>query len=222
MTSLKDLVILMLVCSCLPIWRAQAETANPATQNRPRIVILGDSITAGYGLERSQAYPALLQKKISNAGLAYEVVNAGVSGDTTSGGLRRLDWALGSGAEVLIVALGGNDGLRGLAPKQTEANLIEIISRARAKIPGLTVIVAGMQMPANFGPEFVEAFNGLFARIATQQKAELIPFLLDGIAAQKAFNQPDMIHPNPEGQKQVAETLWKTLQKVLQPKLAEK
>src|SRR5256885_1181878 len=114
MTSLRKFLLLMLVlCASAAIWRAEAASANPAAGKRPRIVILGDSITAGYGLERSQAYPALLQQKVDAAALPYEVVNAGVSGDTTAGGLRRVDWALGQGADVLVIALGGNDGLRG-------------------------------------------------------------------------------------------------------------
>ena len=178
-------------------------------------MILGDSITAGYGVDPAQAYPALLQKKIDAAGLPFEVVNAGVSGDTTAGGLRRVDWILSKGADVLIVALGGNDGLRGVPPKQTEANLDAIIKRARAKIPGLAVIVAGMEMPANFGRDFVEQYRAVFPRVAAENNAALIPFLLEKVGGVEKLNQPDRIHPNAEGHKRVAENVWPVLQKVL-------
>lgn len=179
-------------------------------------MVLGDSITAGYGLDPTQAYPALLQQKIDAAGLPYTVANAGVSGDTTSGGLRRIDWALGRGADVLIVALGGNDGLRGISPQQTAENLAGIIQRARAKSPTIAVIVAGMQMPGSMGADFVEQFRAVFPRVSAEQQATLVPFLLEGIGGVAEFNQPDLIHPNVEGQKRVAETVWRVLQKVLE------
>jgi acyl-CoA thioesterase-1 len=209
MTSLKQLTLLVLIWTSGAIWGSLALAANPG--ERGRVVVLGDSITAGYGLEPSQAYPALLQKLVDEAGLSYEVVNAGVSGDTSSGGLRRIDWALKAGADVLIVALGGNDGLRGLAPAQTEANLLGIIQKARAKNPAIKIIVAGMQMPENMGQEYVEKFNGTFAKVATEAKAALVPFLIEGIGAVPEFNQPDLIHPNVEGQKRVAANVWKVL-----------
>jgi len=188
---------------------------NPTANNRGRIVVLGDSITAGYGLSPSQAYPALLQAKVDTAGLPYEVVNAGVSGDTTSGGLRRVDWALSRGADVLIIALGGNDGLRGIPPKQTAANLAGIIEKARTKAPGVSVIVAGMEMPANMGPEYVREFRSVFPRVASEAKVTLVPFLLEGVGGVAELNQADAIHPTPEGQKRIAETVWAVLEKVL-------
>ena len=178
-------------------------------------MVLGDSITAGYGLELGQAYPALLQQRIDAAGLPFTVVNAGVSGDTTAGGLRRLEWALGPGAEVLIIALGGNDGLRGIDPKQTAENLAGIIAKARAKIPGIAVIVAGMEMPSNLGREFVEAFRAIFPRLAAEHGAVLVPFLLEGVGGVAELNQPDLIHPTSEGQKRVAGNVWEVLEKVL-------
>lgn len=188
---------------------------NPTANKRGRIVVLGDSITAGYGLTPSQAYPALLQGMLHAAGLQYEVVNAGVSGDTTAGGLRRVDWALSRGADVVIIALGGNDGLRGISPKQTAANLAGIIEKARAKAPGVSVIVAGMQMPANMGPEYVEEFRSVFPRVASEAKVPLVPFLLDGVGGVGELNQPDAIHPTAEGQKRIAETVWAVLANVL-------
>lgn len=197
------------------LWAADPPTANGAATSRGRIVVLGDSITAGYGLDPTQAYPALLQQKIDAAALPFVITNAGVSGDTTAGGLRRIDWALGRGAEVLIIALGGNDGLRGIAPKQTAKNLAGIIQRARAKAPTIAVIVAGMQMPANMGREFVAEFSAIFPALATAHQAALVPFLLEGVGGVAELNQPDLIHPNIEGQKRVAENVWKVLGKVI-------
>ncbi len=184
-----------------------------ANAGKKRIVILGDSITAGYGLDPTQAYPALLQAKIDAAALPYTVVNAGVSGDTTAGGLRRIDWALAKpGADVLVVALGGNDGLRGVAPAQTAENLAGIIDKALAKNPATKILVAGMEMPENMGAEFVSEFKAVFPRVAATKNAVLIPYLLDGVGGDEKLNQPDRIHPTEAGQQIVAENVWKTLE----------
>ena len=193
----------------------------PASDNPPpgRIVVLGDSITAGYGLDRAQAYPALLQKKIDDAKWPFEIVNAGVNGDTTAGGLRRITWTLRGGAEVLIVALGGNDGLRGVPPDQTAENLQKIIEQARAQSPRLSILIAGMQMPANLGATFTERFASLFPRVAKETHSILIPFLLEGVGAVPELNQGDLIHPNPEGQKRVAQNIWPFLEPILKAKL---
>jgi acyl-CoA thioesterase I len=208
------LVRLCLLLASSAITSAPAANAVSVT-TRQRIVILGDSITAGYGLSRDDAYPALLQRKVDAAHLPYEVVNAGLSGDTTAGGLRRVDWALSAGAKVLVVALGGNDGLRGLPPQQTAANLAAIIKRAREKIPGLTVLVAGMQMPASMGVDFAKAFGALFPQVAAESGAVLIPYLLKDVGGVPSLNQPDYIHPTAEGQKIVAENVWAVLKQVL-------
>jgi len=197
------------------LWAADAPTANGAPAAAGRIVVLGDSITAGYGLDPSQAYPALLQEKITAAGLPYTVVNAGVSGDTTAGGLRRLDWTLSRPTAVLIIALGGNDGLRGIAPQQTAENLTGIIQRARAKFPAIQVIVAGMEMPGNMGPDFVAQFRAVFPRVATDGSATLVPFLLEGVGGKPELNQPDLIHPTAAGQQRVAENVWPILARTL-------
>lgn len=193
---------------------AWAQTA-PSKGAPARIVILGDSITAGYGLTRDQAFPAVLQRKISEANLPFEVVAAGVSGDTTAGGLRRIAWALGPGAAVCIIALGGNDGLRGVPPEQTEANLNAIIQAVRNKNPQTLIVLAGMQMPENLGAAFVKTFAAVFPRVAAQNRVELIPSLLEGVAGVTELNQPDLIHPTAEGQKRVAETVWRTLHPLL-------
>lgn len=197
------------------LWAADVPTSNAAPSARGRIVILGDSITAGYGLDPSEAYPALLQQKIDAAGLPFTVVNAGVSGDTTAGGLRRLDWTLGRGADVLVIALGGNDGLRGIAPKQTEENLTGIIQRARTKFPAIKIIVAGMEMPGNMGADFVAQFRATFSRVAAASGVALVPFLLEGVGGVAALNQADLIHPTAEGQKRLVENVWPTLRETL-------
>lgn len=203
------------------LWAADPAPANDTAAPRGRIVILGDSITAGYGLDPSQAYPALLQQKIDAAGLPFTVVNAGISGDTTSGGLRRIAWALGPGADVLVIALGGNDGLRGISPKQTAENLGAIVDGARKKTPGIAVIIAGMQMPANMGPQFTEEFRAVFPRVAAEKDAALVPFLIESVGGIAAMNQDDLIHPNVEGQKIVAANVWKALEKVLVARAAK-
>lgn len=193
-----------------------AQPVPIANDTGQRIVILGDSITAGYGLAPDQAYPALLQKRIEGAGMPHQVSNAGVSGDTTAGGLRRVDWAMARGADILIVALGGNDGLRGIPPEETKKNLLGIIAKARKKNPDIEVLLAGMQMPDNLGPKFTALYKALFPEVAEEGKATLIPFLLEGIGGIEKFNQPDGIHPNRKGQEIVAKTVWKALKPVLE------
>jgi acyl-CoA thioesterase-1 len=188
----------------------QDPTAPPA---RPRIVVLGDSLTAGYGLLESQAYPTLLQQRIDTDGYEYEVVNAGVSGDTTAGGLRRLDWALEGNVRVLVVALGGNDGLRGLAVPEMKRNLTTIVQRAKEK--GIAVILAGMEAPPNFGQEYSTAFRQAFREVALEQRVTFIPFLLQNVAGRSELNQGDGIHPNVEGAAIVADTVWNVLRPML-------
>ncbi|MBL6921969.1 MAG: arylesterase [Akkermansiaceae bacterium] len=194
-----------------------AEESPNATDTEKRIVILGDSITVGYGLSPKEAYPALLQKKITKAELPYTVANAGVSGDTTAGGLRRVHWAMAKGADVLVIALGGNDGLRGIPPGETKKNLLGIITKARAKNPKIKILIAGMQMPDNMGPRFTAAFKTLFPDVASESKATLIPFLIEGVGGVEKLNQEDGIHPTAEGQIKVADNVWKFLHPVISP-----
>lgn len=192
--------------------------AGRAAEPPRRIVILGDSITAGYNLEPEEAYPALLQEKIKAAGLGREVINAGLSGDTTAGGLRRLDWVLEDGApEVLVIALGGNDGLRGLPVAQVKENLAAIMARARAVNPAVKIMVAGMQMPGSMGRDYAESFAAAFGEVARSHDAVLLPFLLEGVAGDPAMNQPDRIHPTAEGQRRIAETVWPVLRGLITP-----
>ncbi len=198
-----------------------ADPPAGANDTVKRIVILGDSITAGYGLDPQEAYPALIQEKITTAGLPYSVANAGVSGDTTAGGLRRVAWAMGPGADVLIIALGGNDGLRGIPPEETKKNLLGIIDAARTRNPEIVILVAGMQMPDNMGADFIARFKAVFPEVAKESEATLIPFLLEGIGGDESLNQPDGIHPTADGQTKVAENVWEILHPVLAAEFKE-
>lgn len=192
--------------------QVMAEESPNANSETKRIIILGDSITAGYGLDPKEAYPTLLQAKIEAAKLSFIVANAGVSGDTTAGGLRRVAWAMAKGGDVLIIALGGNDGLRGISPEETKKNLLGIAAKARTKNPEIEIFIAGMQMPDNMGKEFTARFKAIFSEAAKESKAILIPFLLEGVGGDEKLNQPDGIHPTAEGQRLVAENVWKVLQ----------
>ena len=194
---------------------AAPAVSRPSTPLGPRIVVLGDSLTAGLGLSPEQAYPALLQKRLDAAGLRYQVVNAGVSGDTSAGGLRRVDWVLEGDVKILIVALGGNDALRGLPVEQLRDNLITITDRAKAR--GIKVILAGMEAPPNFGPAYTAAFRQTYRDVARQQGAVLIPFLLDGVAGLPEMNQGDGIHPTAAGAEKVADTVWSALRPLVNP-----
>jgi acyl-CoA thioesterase-1 len=185
--------------------RAGHAVEQPAAA-RPRIVFLGDSLTAGYGLDASEAYPSLIQDRLRVAGLDFEVVNAGVSGDTSAGGLSRIDWSLDGDVKVLVVALGGNDALRGLGTAELERNLDRIIARARGR--GVRVILAGMEAPPNLGPAYTSAFRAVYRDLASRHGVAFIPFLLDGVAGDARLNQADGIHPNAAGSKRVADLVW--------------
>jgi acyl-CoA thioesterase I len=186
-----------------------------ASQEPPVVVCLGDSLTAGYGLDQAQAYPALLQKRIDDMGWKFKVVNAGLSGETTAGGLRRLDWVLKRRIDVLILALGGNDALRGIPLDTTRQNLDQILIRTRAKNPDAQLIVAGMLIPPNWGREYFNGFRAIFPELAKKHKAGLIPFLLERVGGKPNLNFPDGIHPTAEGHRIVAENVWKVLEPVL-------
>jgi acyl-CoA thioesterase-1 len=191
---------------------AHDETSSSA----PRIVVLGDSLTAGLGLASEQAYPALLQERLKAEGLNYQVVNAGVSGDTSAGGLSRLDWALEGNVRVLIVSLGGNDGLRGLPADQLQKNLGQIIERAQAR--HIKVILTGMEAPPNYGRDYIVAFHDVYPALAREYHVTLVPFLLQGVAGNQTLNQPDGIHPTAAGARIVADNVWSVLKPVLEGK----
>ena len=208
MTRITTHVFIILVC-LLSARGFSEETA------RKTIVILGDSIAAGYGVEASEAFPGLLQQRIDEKKLPYQIVNAGVSGDTTASGARRMPWLLKRKIDVLVIELGGNDGLRGITATETQSNLEKIIGLAREKYPDVQIILAGMQMPQNMGAEYTEKFRKIFPKIAEEKKTRLIPFLLEGVGGKADLNQPDRIHPNPKGHKIVADNVWAVLEPLL-------
>ncbi len=189
---------------------APAVTAVAATR---RLVFLGDSLTAGLGLPIDDAFPSLIARRLEGRDQGWTVVNAGVSGDTTAGGLRRLDWALDGGADVVVVALGGNDGLRGLPLEQLASNLDAIVGKAKAH--GAAVVLAGMEAPPNTGPDYTTRFRAVYPAVAVRHQVTLLPFLLEGVAGEVALNQGDGIHPNQEGARRVADLLWRTLEPVI-------
>lgn len=182
---------------------------------RPVVLVLGNSLAAGYGVGPDAAFPALLQARIDSAGYDYEVVNAGVSGETTAGGLRRIDWLLQQPVAVLVLELGGNDALRGHDPDGTRENLQRIIDRTRARHPDADIVIAGMLAPPNLGPRYTGRFGAIYPELAEENDAALVPFLLDGVAADPALNQPDGIHPTAAGQRIVAENVWRVLEPIL-------
>jgi acyl-CoA thioesterase-1 len=184
-------------------------TATAPASTRPRIVALGDSLTAGLGLAPDQAYPALLQARLKDAGLDYEVVNAGVSGDTSAGGLERLEWALQGNVKILIVAIGGNDALRGLPADALATNLSQIIERARAR--QIRVILAGMEAPPNYGRDYIVSFHKVYPALAEKYQVAFVPFLLQNVAGLPELNQADGIHPTPAGARIVADNVWAVL-----------
>jgi acyl-CoA thioesterase-1 len=187
----------------------------PAPSDRPRIVFLGDSLTAGYGLEQSQAVPALIQARLKKEGYPFEVVNAGVSGDTSAGGLSRLEWSLSGDVRILVVELGANDGLRGLSVDELRRNLDEVITRAQAR--GIAVMLVGMEALPNYGAAYTSEFRATFPALAKAHKIALMPFYLDGVAGKPELNIADGIHPNPAGAVIVANNLWRTLEPLLKP-----
>lgn len=192
-----------------------AMLAAGAAPDRGVVLFLGDSITSGYGLELSQAYPALVQEKIDARGWSFKAVNAGQSGDTSAGGLERLDWLLRNKVAVLVLELGGNDGLRGLPVEGTRKNLQAIIDRTKAKYPAARIVIAGMKVPPNMGRDYSRQFEAVYADLAKKNQAALIPFVLEGVGGVAELNLPDRIHPTAKGHQIIAETVWKTLEPVL-------
>ena len=179
------------------------------------MVFFGDSLTAGLGVDPDEAFPALIQRKLEASGRAWRVVNAGLSGETTAGGLRRLDWILRQRVDIFIIELGGNDGLRGIDPASSRSNLEAMIKRARDRYPEAKIVLAGMQMPANMGADYTRQFSAIFPDLAKKHGISLILFLLEGVGGVPGLNQADGIHPTAEGHRIVAETVWRALQPLL-------
>ena len=202
-----------------PTVETSQPTTSPVDDNSLKLVFLGDSLTAGLGLDEADAHPAVLEDLLLAAGYDVRVVNAGVSGDTTAGGLRRLDWLLRQEPDVLVISLGANDGLRALPIEDSEANLRAIVRRAREA--GVRVLLTGMRVPPNYGPDYAERFAALFPRLADELDVPLVDFLLEGVGGMPELNQADGIHPTAEGQRRVAENLLPALRALLDQPAAE-
>jgi acyl-CoA thioesterase-1 len=182
---------------------------------RRTILFFGDSLTAGYGLDEERAFPTVVQARIDSLGMPFEVVNAGLSGETSSGGLRRIDWLLRRKVDVLVLELGANDALRGVPLEVTRESLQGIVEKIKAKYKDVKIVVAGMEAPPNLGDEYTNGFREIFRDLAKRNDAALIPFLLEGVAGNSELNLPDRIHPTEEGHRIVAENVWRVLEPVL-------
>jgi len=194
----------------MPGLQVSAAASEPKT-----ILFLGNSLTAGYGLDTTQAFPALIQDRIDSLGWNFKVINAGQSGDTSAGGLRRIDWLLRREYHVLVLALGINDGLRGIHVDVTRQNLQAIVNRTKSRYPDVKVVIAGMQVPPNMGEDYGSSFRAIFPQLAQKNGAHLIPFLLDGVGGNPGLNLPDGVHPSAEGHKIVAVNVWKVMEPLL-------
>lgn len=213
-------ISLSLLMACADKKQPAEQTTEPTTKSNDTtvknsavktIVFFGNSLTAGYGLDPSQAFPALVQQKLDSLNLPYRVVNAGVSGETTSGGNARIDWILKQPLDMFVLELGANDGLRGIALNETKKNLQAIIDKVKAKNPEATIVIAGMLMPPNMGEQYTSQFRAIYPDLAKENNLPLIPFLLQGVGGESKYNQADGIHPTAEGHKIVAETVWQVL-----------
>ncbi len=196
-----------------PARRAQPATAP--TDGKGIVLFFGNSLTAGYGVEPKEAFAGLIGHQIDSLGLPFKVINAGLSGETTAGGKSRIGWVLRQPVAVFVLELGGNDGLRGIALKSTKANLQAILDTVRRKSPEAKIVLAGMQIPPNMGPDYTRQFRQIFPDLAEKNNAALIPFLLEGVGGIARLNQPDGIHPTPTGHRIVAKTVWRTLEPLL-------
>ena len=223
---MKKLYTISLVFSTIFIYSCnnnQQKTSTDKTEKKDTaaagkiktIIFFGNSLTAGYGIEPAQAFPALIQKKIDSVNLSYKVVNAGVSGETTSGGKGRINWILRQPVDVFVLELGGNDGLRGIPIAETKGNLQSIIDKVRSAYPGAKIVLAGMQIPPNMGPQYTSQFRDIFPELAKKNNIPLIPFILEGVGGEEKLNLPDGIHPTEEGHKIVAENIWVIMKDIL-------
>lgn len=191
---------------------ASPEAKKPVMKT---ILFFGNSLTAGYGLQPSQAFPALIQEKIDSLNLPYKVINAGLSGETSAGGKNRIDWLLKQPVDVFVLELGANDGLRGIPPASTQANLQAIIDKVKAKYPNVKIVLAGMEIPPSMGGAYAAQFRVIFRQLAEKNNIALIPFLLSGVAGERILNQGDGVHPTAEGQRILAKNTWEVLKDAL-------
>ncbi len=212
----KVVVLALWGCRGAEPGAAERAAATPAADpDRPVILCVGTSLTAGYGLDPEQAYPALLQRRVDAEGRGYSVVNAGVSGETSAGALRRVDWLMRRPVAVFVLETGANDGLRGQDPESTRDNIRAILERVRQQQPPPRVLLAGMRTLTNYGPEYARRFRSIYPELARQNGVALLPFLLEGVAGNPTLNLPDGIHPNAEGQARIAEVVWGALRPLL-------
>jgi acyl-CoA thioesterase-1 len=212
------LVAALLACEQRREELPASKTPPTPSSQRPAVLFLGTSLTAGLGIDPDQAYPALIQRKIDSAGLNYRVINAGVSGETSAGALRRVDWLFRQPFSVLVVETGANDGLRGLSPDSLRANIQAIFDRARQLRPAPKLVLVGMRVPPNYGRIYSQRFQAIYPDLARANNAALVPFLLQGVGGMARLNQADGIHPTAEGQQQLAATVWEVLERVLREK----
>jgi len=204
------IVMILAALATLNSLEAQAVPSDTTT-----VLFFGDSITAGYGVGEGHAFPALIEHKIDSLGWNVEVINAGLSGETSAGGLRRIDWLMRRAVDVLVLELGANDGLRGIDPASTRNNLQQIMDKVKAKNPAVKIILAGMQVPPNLGQDYTQLFRDIYPELARENNAKLIPFVLEGVAGKPELNQADGIHPTVEGHRIVAQNVWEVLKPVL-------
>jgi len=226
MISAKPLALALTVLACLlggcrgssgplagrsPSTESTSSPSEPSADPRPVVLFVGTSLTAGYGVDPDEAFPALVQEKIDAAGLRYRVVNAGVSGETSAGALRRIDWLLRQEVAVFVLETGANDGLRGQDPETTRANVQAILDEVHRRQPSAKLVLVAMEALPNYGEEYRRRFRAVYPGLARKNAATLVPFLLAGVAGDRRLNQADGIHPNPAGHQRVAETVWKAL-----------
>lgn len=220
------LLMLLLMVSC----SGQAQKAEPivaqdstsaaekeatAEASKKVMLIFGDSITAGYGLEQEQAFPALLQTKIDSVQAPWKVINGGLSGETTAAGLRRLEWTLQQPVDLLLIELGGNDALRGVSVSEMRSNLDKMIQMTKSKYPDAMIVLAGMKVPPNLGAQYGKEFEAVYAQLAKKHGITLIPFILEGVGGNENLNQADQIHPTAEGHRIIAKTVWEVIEPLL-------
>lgn len=205
--SMKNFFLLIIVLLFTAAGQVQSQTQT--------ILFFGDSITAGNGVAQKQAYPALIQQKIDSLGWDFEVINGGLSGETSAGGLRRIDWMLQKPVDLFVLELGGNDGLRGIDLSTTKQNLQAIIDKVQQTYPQAKIVLAGMKVPPNLGKTYTQQFAKMYTSVARKNDIPLIPFLLEGVAGKPALNQADEIHPNAVGHAIIAETVWEYIEPIL-------
>ncbi|NKB65466.1 MAG: arylesterase [Candidatus Latescibacteria bacterium] len=211
------MLVLALLVLVLGLGELAAESSGPEEGQAPVVLFFGDSLTDSYGVEPEEAYPAVLQARVDSLGWAYKMVNAGLAGETSAAGMRRVNWVLKKRPDYFVLALGANDGLRGIPLESTRQNLQAIVDRVLAKYPEVEIVIAGMLMPPSLGPEYTAEFAALFPALARENDLPLIPFLLEEVGGVPRYNQADGIHPNAAGHRLVADNVWAVLGPLLDP-----